>query len=316
MRIAVYGCGGVGGYFGGRLAQIGQDVTFIARGKTLQALKTSGLRVDSISGDFHVVSVKATDKPEQVGVVDFIICAVKDWQVVTAARAMKPMIGPETLVIPLQNGVEAPSQLMQELPEENVLGGMCALIAFQAAPGHIKHIGASPLVRFGHLDRRPNPNVNRIAEIFGHCSGVKAEIPADINTVMWEKFLLIAPWSGMGAVTRAPLGTLLANNETREMMQSCMQEIYAVAKARNINLPGNIVETTMATLEGFPKHSTASMQRDIIDGKPSELDAQCGSVVRLAHESDVAVPVNEFLLTSLRPQELRAQRRPEILRPR
>ncbi len=307
MRIAVYGCGGVGGYFGGRLAQIGQDVTFIARGRTLQALKTSGLRVDSIAGDFHVVSVKATDNPKEVGIVDLVICAVKDWQVISAAKAMKPMIGQETLVMPLQNGVEAPSQLMQELPEENVLGGMCALIAFQASPGHIKHIGASPLVRFGHLDKRPNPNVNRIREIFSYCSGAKAEIPADINAVMWEKFLLITPWSGMGAVTRAPLGTLLANTETREMMRSCMQEIYAVAKARNIDLPENIVETTMATLEGFPKHSTASMQRDIIDGKPSELDAQCGSVVRLAQDSGVEVPVNEFLLTCLSPQELRAR---------
>lgn len=307
MRIAIYGCGGVGGYFGGRLAQIGQDVTFIARGKTLQALKTSGLRVDSIAGDFRVTTVKATSNPKGVGVVDFIICAVKDWQVVAAAKAMKPMVGPDTLVIPLQNGVEAPSQLMQVLPEENVLGGMCGLIAFQASPGHIKHIGANPVVRFGHLDKRPNPNVNRIAEIFNYCSGAKAEIPADINMVMWEKFLLIAPWSGMGAVTRAPLGTLLANNETREMMQSCMQEIYEVAKARGIGLPVNIVDTTMATLESFPKQATASMQRDISDGKPSELDAQTGSVVRLAHDSGVEVPVNEYLLTCLRPQELRAR---------
>ena len=135
----------------------------------------------------------------------------------------------------------------------------------------------------------------------------KAEIPPDINTVMWEKFLLIAPWSGMGAVTHAPLGTLLANNETREMMQSSMQEIYSVAKARGISLPDNIVATTMKTLEGFPKHSTASMQRDIIDGKPSELDAQCGAVVRLGHDSGVEVPINEFLLTCLSLQELRAR---------
>ncbi len=307
MRIAIYGCGGVGGYFGGRLAQIGQDVTFIARGKTLEALRNRGLRVDSISGDFQVKSVKATDKPKEVGEVDFIICAVKDWQVVNAAKAMKPMVGPETLVIPLQNGVEAPSMLMQELDEANVLGGMCALIAFQAGPGHIKHIGASPLVQFGHLDKRPNSNVNRIAEIFSFCSGLKANIPADINSVMWEKFLLISPWSGMGAVTRAPLGTLLKNNETREMMRSCMQEIQALAKARDIALPEDIIERTMRALEAFPKHSTASMQRDIVDGLPSELDAQCGSVVRLAHESGVEVPVNEFLLTCLSPQELRAR---------
>ncbi len=307
MRIAIYGCGGVGGYFGGRLAQIGQDVTFIARGKTLQALKTNGLKVDSISGDFHVTPVKATDDPKTVGVVDIIICAVKDWQVVAAARAMEPMIGPDTLVIPLQNGVEAPSMLMQEIAEDNVLGGMCALIAFQAGPGHIKHTGAGPLVRFGHLDKRPNPNVNRIAEIFNFCSGAKAEIPADINTVMWEKFLLITPWSGIGAVSRAPLGTLLENNETREMLRSCMKEIELLAKARDISLADDVIEKTMRALQAFPKHSTASMQRDIIDGHPSELDAQNGAVVRLAHESGLEVPINEFILTCLRPQELRAR---------
>ena len=153
MRIAVYGCGGVGGYFGGRLAQIGQDVTFIARNKNLQALRNRGLIVDSIAGDFHINKVQVSDNPAETGVVDYVLCCVKAWQIPAAARAMKPLIGPDTLVIPLQNGVEAPQQLATEIEPAQVLGGLCGIIVFQAGPGHIKHSGANPLIRFGHLDR-------------------------------------------------------------------------------------------------------------------------------------------------------------------
>src|SRR5210317_871362 len=139
MRIAVYGCGGVGGYFGGRLAQIGQDVTFIARNESLSALRSKGLKVGSITGDFILDRVKVTNNPSDVGVVDYVLCCVKAWQVTAAARSMLRLVGPDTLVIPLQNGVEAPDQLASILDPSNVLGGLCAIVAFQASPGHIKH---------------------------------------------------------------------------------------------------------------------------------------------------------------------------------
>ncbi len=307
MRIAIFGSGGVGGYFGGRLAQIGQDVTFIARGKHLETMRRSGLKVDSIAGSFTLDKVQVTDNPEDIGVVDVIICSVKAWQVAKAAKAMKPMIGEKTLVIPLQNGVEAPAQLAELLGDDKVLGGLCAIIAFRANPGHIKHIGANPLIRFGHINKRADARVNRLSEIFNRCHGVKSSIPADINVAMWQKFMLISAWSGVGAVTRAPIGILLQLDETRQMMIDALEEIYRLGLAHQINLPSNSVANTMTTLESFPKNSTTSMQRDIAEGLPSELDIQNDAVVRLANQVGLETPVNEFILHSLRPQELRAR---------
>lgn len=307
MRIAVFGSGGVGGYFGGRLAQLGKDVTFIARGKHLQAMRRNGLKVDSIAGDFTLNKVQVTDKPQDIGEVDYIICSVKAWQVPKAAKAMKPMIGEKTLVVPLQNGVEAPAQLAEILGEDKVLGGLCAIIAFRANPGHIKHIGANPLIRFGRLDKRADARVNTLSEIFNHCHGVKSSIPDDINVAMWQKFMLISAWSGVGAVTRAPLGILLQLDETRQMMVDALEEIYQLGLAQQIALPDNSVEKIVTTLQSFPTNSTTSMQRDIIESLPSELDVQNDAVVRLAKQSGVEAPVNQFILNSLKPQELRSR---------
>jgi 2-dehydropantoate 2-reductase len=307
MRIAVYGCGGVGAYFGGRLAQIGQDVTFIARNENLSALRSQGLKVGSIAGDFIVDRVKVTNNPADVGIVDYVLCCVKAWQVTAAARAILPMVGPDTLVVPLQNGVEAPDQLAAILDPSNVLGGLCAIVAFQASPGHIKHSGANPLIRFGHLDNRPDPRVNALSEIFNHCSGVKSSIPDDVLVAMWLKFMLITPWSGLGAVSRAPLGVLLEQPETCDLLIQATDEIYRLGLARGVALPADSVDRTMATLQEIPPNSTTSMQRDLVRGRPSELDAQNGAVLRLAYEIGFDAPLNRFFLYSLRSLELRAR---------
>ncbi len=307
MRIAIFGVGGVGGYFGGRLAQSGNDVSFIARGKHLDAMKTSGLRVDSIAGDFTVTHLRASDKPKEIGIVDYVLCCVKAWQIPAAARAMKPMIGDQTLVIPLQNGVEAPGQLIEALGEDKVLGGLCAIIAFKAGDGHIKHIGGNPLIRFGRLDKKADPRVNQLSEVFNRCYGVKSSIPDDINIAMWQKFMLITAWSGIGAVTQAPIGVILKVEETREMLIETLNETYRTAKALGINIPQSAVEDTLQTLQDLPGNSTTSMQRDIAAGKPSELGVQTDAVVRLAQDNGVETPVNRFILHSLRPRELRAR---------
>jgi 2-dehydropantoate 2-reductase len=307
MRIAIFGSGGVGGYFGGRLAEIGEDVTFIARGAHLEAMIKTGLQVDSIAGDFTLNKLNATGTPKLVGNVDYVICAVKSWQVAAAAKAMRPMIGPQTLVIPMQNGVEAPSQLIEVLGADAVVGGLCAIIAFQTGAGHIKHNGANPLIRFGHLDGHADPRINTLSELFNRCHGVKSSIPNDVNVAMWQKFMLISAWSGVGAVTRAPAGVLLQQAETRQMLLGVMQEIYALAHALEIDMPADSIQKTMAVLESFPANSTTSMQRDLADGLPSELDAQNGAVVRLAEEVGVDTPLNRFILGSLRSQELRAR---------
>lgn len=307
MRIAVYGSGGVGGYFGGRLAQIGQDVTFIARNESLKELRSNGLKVGSIAGDFSIDKIAVTNNPAEVGIVGYVLCCVKSWQVPAAAKAIKPMIGPDTLVIPLQNGVEAPYQLAEELDPEIVLGGMCAIVAFLAGPGHIKHSGANPLIRFGHLDNHADPRVNALSEILNHCSGVKSSIPDDVLVAMWQKFMLITPWSGLGAVSRAPIGVLLEQPETRALLTQATEEIYQLGRARNIDLPADSVAKTISTLEGIPPNSTTSMQRDLVRGRPSELDAHNGAVVRLALEVELDTPLNRFFLYSLRSLELRAR---------
>lgn len=307
MRIAIFGAGGVGGYFGGRLAQSGNDVSFIARGKHLEAMKTSGLRIDSIAGNFTTSHFQASDKPEDIGIVDYILCSVKAWQIPAAAKAMKPMIGEQTLVIPLQNGVEAPGQLIEVLGEDKVLGGLCAIIVFKAGDGHIKHSGGSPLIRFGRLDRKADPRVNQLSEVFNRCYGVKSSIPDDINIAMWQKFMLITAWSGIGAVTQAPIGAILKVEETRQMLIEALNETYQTAKSRGVNLPESAVENTLQTLQDFPANSTTSMQRDIAEGKPSELGVQTDAVVRLAKDTGVETPVNRYILHSLRPLELRAR---------
>jgi len=197
MRIAVFGTGAVGGYFGGRLAQAGEDVVFIARGEHLRAMLTHGLRVDTIKGDFLVKPVHVTDDPTEAGKVDVVLVGVKAWQVPEAAEAMLPLVGPETFVLPLQNGLEAPAQLAAALGNQHVLGGLCGLFCYVVGPGHICHAGTEPFVKFGELDNRPSDRVKRLQQVFRR-AGVTAEIPSDIQVALWMKFLLITVWSGCG----------------------------------------------------------------------------------------------------------------------
>lgn len=307
MRIAVFGTGAVGGYFGGRLAQSGEEIIFIARGKHLQALKENGLKVSSISGDFIVQPVQATDNPDDVGIVDMILVGVKAWQVPDAALAMKSMVGPKTFVLPLQNGVEAPSQLAAVLGQEHVLGGLCGLISYIAGPGHIRHAGSDPFIRLGELDNSRSERVKLLINTFERTSGVTVNIPSDINVAMWQKFILIAAWSGMGAITRAPIGILRSQPSTRQMLVQTITEVCTVARAQGIDLPENVVDKTMEFIDALSPKGTASMQRDIIDGKPSELEMQNGAVVRLGKEVMVDTPVNSFIYYSLLPMEMKAR---------
>jgi 2-dehydropantoate 2-reductase len=307
MRIAVFGTGAVGGYFGGRLAQAGEEVIFIARGEHLQALRSHGLQVDSVKGDFVVQPVQATDDPAQVGVVDVALVGVKAWQVPEAAQAMRPMVGPDTFVVPLQNGVEAPTQLATVLGAQHVLGGLCKIISFILGPGHIRHAGIEPYVAFGELDNQASERAEGLRQAFARAAGVTVEIPPDIQVAMWDKFLFIASFSGVGAVTRAPAGVLRSVPETRQLLEQAMREIFAVARAREIALPGDLVEQTMAVVDGLPPDGTASMQRDIMEGRPSELASQNGAVVRLGQEAGIATPLHHFIYHSLLPLELRAR---------
>ncbi|HSY50652.1 MAG TPA: 2-dehydropantoate 2-reductase [Thermoanaerobaculia bacterium] len=307
MRIAIIGAGGVGGYFGGKLAHGGSDVVFIVRGATLDALRTSGLRVDSIKGDFAVERPNATDDPAIVGKVDAVFITVKTWQIASAAESIKPMIGDDTMVIPLENGIDAPDQLAAVLGHDHVLGGLCGIVSFIARPGHIRHIGAEPFVMFGELDNRRTTRVERLRD---EClrAGVQADIPSDIHHALWSKFVFIAPMSGIGAATRVPIGVWRSMPETRELAKRAIREIADLARARGVDLGDEAVERTLGRFDGLTPDATSSLQRDIIDGKPSELDAQLGAVVRLGQAAGVPTPVCETLLALLLPQELNARK--------
>lgn len=307
MKIAVFGAGGVGGYFGGRLAQAGLDVTFVARGQHLQAMRNHGLRVNSLKGNFVVQPVQATANPAEVGPVDAVIIAVKAWQIEQITDALHLLMGPETFLVPLQNGVETPRQLASVFGASRVVGGFCRIVSYVTEPGHVVQAGGNPTVAFGELDNQPSERTKRLLRAFQQAQGVIAEIPADIQAAMWSKFLLISSWSGMGAITRAPVGVWRSVPETRKMWQQAMFEVQAVARAHTIALPKNLVEKSTGYVDSLPPHATASMQRDVLAGRPSELDTLCGGVVRLGREAGVATPTHAHIYHSLLPQEMKAR---------
>jgi 2-dehydropantoate 2-reductase len=330
MRIAVVGAGGVGGYFGARLAQAGEDVTFVARGATLAALRENGLRVDSVLGDFSAqfatrsaqkepdasahcalpaalsATFNATDAPSSVGHVDAILVAVKAWQVAEVASSLKPLIGSETAIVPLENGIEAPDDLVRALGPDNVLGGLCAIVAFVVEPGHIRHAASEPIVAFGELDNRRSARAERLLAAMRN-AGIDADIPPDIRRSMWTKFAFITPMSAIGAVTRVPIGVWRSMPETRELATRAVREVIALAAARGVTLAPDALELTLKRFDGLAPESTASMQRDVIEGRPSELEAQLGAVVRMGAESNVPTPVHDVLYAALLPQERKAR---------
>ena len=299
-RIAVVGAGGVGGYFGGKLAAANVDTTFVVRGKTLNALRSRGLRVESINGDFTVDRVNATDRPTEP--VDAVLMTVKAWQIREAAEQIKPIVNGETLVVPLENGIDAPEQLASVLDKHNVAAGLCGIFSFVVEPGFIRHAGVNPFITFGELDNLMTPRAERLREVL-QSAHINAEIPPDIHRSLWSKFAFIAPMSGIGATTREPVGVWRGNEETRRMVEDAIREVAAIAAARGVRLDDDIVAKVMQRYDGLPPDATSSLQRDMMSGKPSELDAQLGAAVRLGRESNVPTPILATLYATLQPQE-------------
>jgi 2-dehydropantoate 2-reductase len=302
MHIVIFGAGGTGGYFGGRLAKAGETVTFIARGEHLHALQTNGLVIESINGDFTVQPVVATDDTSKVESVDTVLVCVKTWQIPKAAKAIGPLIRPDTFVLPLENGVEASSQLAEILGREHILGGLCRIASRIASPGHIQHTAIDPSIALGELDNRPSARTQNLLQSLIH-AGISAEIPPDINVAVWQKFLFISAVSGIGAVTRVPMGSFRSVQGTRQMLEEALMECYSVAIAHGVHLPAGSVTSTLAYIDSLPPGTMASMQRDIIDGHPSELEAQNGAIVHLGQMHNIPTPVHSFIYYSLLPQE-------------
>jgi 2-dehydropantoate 2-reductase len=315
VRIAVVGAGAVGGYFGGRLAEAGEDVVFVARGEHLRAIREGGLDVRSTEGDFRIDPARATDDPSEVSPVDAVIFGVKAWQLPEVALQSRPLVGESTAVVPLQNGVEAPSVLREALGPGPVLGGLCRILAHVSAPGRIEHTGFPPSIEFGELDGSHTERVQRLAEAFTRTRGVEATVPDDIEVAMWIKFVFIAAISGVGSLTRAPAGVIRSLPETRDLLARAMEEVRVVGVARGIPLPDDLVTKILAFVDGLPADQIPSMQRDVMGGRPSELEAQVGAVVRLGREAGVATPINGMVHAALLPQERRARGEGDLAAP-
>ena len=306
MRIAIFGVGGAAGYFGARLAQAGEDVSFVARGDHLHAIRQHGLQVKSPLGDVTVQPAVASDNPSDIGPVDVVILGVKTWQVTESAKAIKPLMGSRTTILPIQNGVEASQQLADVLGKEHVLGGLAAIISYIVAPGQLHHEGGPTSVSLAELDNHPSERVERLRASLEQ-AGIGVIIPSDIHAAIWSKFLLVTSFGGLGAITRAPAAVIRRLPGTRVMLELAMREVLALATARGISLDDTHVTNGMAFINALPENATMSLQRDIMQGRPSELEAWNGAVVRLAKAHPVEVPIHRVIYHSLLPQELRAR---------
>ncbi len=306
MHTVIIGAGGVGGYFGGRIAHSGQKVTFVARGKHLEAMRGQGLRVKSINGDFNTDSFQATDRIEEVQKADLILICTKSWQVAEAGALITPILQETTIVIPLQNGADNAEKLCSVLDSKYVLGGLCKMYSKIEAPGIISHFGHSPEIVFGELDKANTDRLQIPKAIFDK-AGIANTISDDIHVDIWSKFMFIATVSGLGALTRATIGEMYQNPETRNIMSQTATEIYEVANAKKVALPEDLVQRMITFIGTQPFESTASTQRDIMEGRPSELDNFNGFLVREGKKLGVATPINQFIYSCLKPMENKAR---------
>jgi 2-dehydropantoate 2-reductase len=218
---------------------------------------------------------------------------------------MRPLVGPDTVVVPMQNGVEAASELSSVFAS-NTLGGLCGTLSFVAGPGHIRSLGGPNFIKFGELDDKRTERVERLRQCFTHAN-VSVEVPTNIIKALWDKFLLVTSFGGVGSITRAPIGVARAIPETRRLLELCLQETLAVAKARHISMADTAVADTMKYYDALPTNATTSLQRDIADEKQSELHYWNGAVVRLGREVAMPTPANQFIYDCLLPSELRAR---------
>jgi len=309
MRIAVAGAGGVGAVFGGLLAHAGVEVSFLARGRTLEAIRARGLRVQ---GPFGLKESRpfASDSPAELaarGPVDAVLVAVKAGQVKDLAPTLSPLVGEDTVVVPLQNGVEAASHLSAALGDRPVVGGLCQVFAWIEEPGLARTTGKPLAITLGERRGGKSPRLERLATELRR-GGIEVVVTEDVEAALWEKFLFIDPFGSVGAVTRSPLGALRSVPETRALLVSALEEVAALARAGGARLRADAVAATLARLDSLPPESTASMQRDVMAGRPSELYDQTGAVVRLGEARGVATPTHRLLLAALLPQEREARR--------
>lgn len=306
MKIVVYGIGGVGGYFGGKIAQTTNEVVFVARGEHLKEIQKSGLQIKSIDGDFVAKPSMATNNAADAGKADLIIIGTKSWQIEEVAKDIEPLLHENTMVLPLQNGAENEAKLMKVIDKKHVLAGLCRIYSKVEAPGVINHFAHPPEIVFGEMDNRKSERIKEVDKV-SKSAGFISTIPEDIHVEIWNKFMFIATVSGIGGLTRVPIREMADDDYLNYVMRQTADEIYRVGKGNGVNLHDNIINKTMNFIESQPAGSTASTQRDIMEGLPSELENFNGYIVREGKRLEVKTPTNEFIYRCLLPQEKKAR---------
>ncbi len=302
MKIAVYGAGAVGAYFGGRLAAAGARVHLIARGAHLAALTRSGLTVRSAAGDLHL-ALPATESPAEIGACDLVLFCVKSYDTATAAARLGPLLGPTSLVLSLQNGVDNEDVIAREVGSGRVLGGAAYIFASITEPGVITDTGGRARIVFGAWDRSPPARLHDVLDWFQRAR-VEARLSDDIRSDLWHKFAFICAQAGMTATARLPIGRIRSEPESWGMFRRILEEVCAVAAALGLGIPSDAVERHLSLAQRLAPHSRSSLYDDLAAGRRLELEALHGTVVRLAREHGVRVPACEAVYAILKPSAL------------
>ena len=303
MRIAVMGSGGIGGYFGGLLAAAGEDVTFVARGAHLAAIQRDGLHVKSVAGDFHV-RPKATDDAAAIGPVELILFCVKSYDTETATEKIRPLVGAETSVLCLQNGVDNEEKIERILGTGRVLYGVVHILSTISAPGVIAQTAGPRTIKFGERDGRPSPRVDRILAVLKNAK-INAEASPRIMVDLWEKYVFICAHGGVTALTRLGIGEILACPETARFYRGVMDEIIAVGRANGVALPADAAERAVAFARTLQPGMRSSLAHDLEQGNRLEVEALMGAVVRFGAKLGVPTPLNFAIYASLLPHHQR-----------
>lgn len=306
MKILIMGSGGVGAYYGGLLAKDGHDVTFVARGAHLQAMRQNGLQVHSIHGDFTIFPAQVTDSPASVGPVDLILFCVKTYHTDEAAQAIRPAVGPQTTVLSLQNGIDAAERIGAVVGMEHLIGGATWIASNLAAPGVVKQISQFRRIVFGELNGQVTPRIQKIYEVLKN-TGITVEISENILKVLWTKFVFISAISSIGSLTRLPIGDFRGVTETRGLLSGLMREVEALARAQGIDLDEDVVQKSMDFIDQSAPNIKPSMQLDIEAGHRTELESMVGVIGRKGRELGIPTPIADFVYAALLPVELKAR---------
>ena len=300
MRIAVVGAGGTGGYFGGLLARAGQDVTFIARGANLEALRTRGLTVESRLAGTFTLPVKATDSPGDLGPVDLVLFFVKTYDTDSAAESIRQLIHPDTMLLSLQNGMDNEERISRAVGHTLGIGAAAYIVSTIKAPGVVAQTAGPGKIVFGELAGGTSERTERLYEVL-QGAGITAEVHLDVRVAIWQKFLFICAFSGVTAVTRLPIGTILADPVTRALFRGTLEEVEAVARAGGIELPADCVEQAMTQAAAVEPWASSSLYHDLAGGRRLELESLNGELVRRGGELGIETPLNFAIYAALKP---------------